>query len=97
MIFKTDKTDIRCFMLHPKIVQGRNSCAESLLSTSATQAQHLFGVISEPFAQLKKLLILRIYVYSNPLPTFQLEVPAALFSSFILSPNSWWYNKKVGD
>ena len=45
----------------------------------------------------RNLLILRIYGYLTPLPTFQLEEPAALFSSFILSPNSWWYNKKVED
>ena len=30
MIFKTYKTDMRCFMLHPEIVKGRNSSADSL-------------------------------------------------------------------
>ena len=80
------------------------------LSSSAIQARHLFGVTSVPIGPLASvknstisatfpghrmyLFILRIFRYVTPSPTFLLEGPAALFNSFISSPNSQW-NKKT--
>ena len=76
------------------------------------QAWHLFGAISVPIVplasvtllnfwyisrSLKKTSYLEDFGYLNPLPTFQLEGPAALFRTFISSPNSWWYNKTKED
>ena len=78
------------------------------LSTSTTQDWHLFGLISVligPVASVspnflihfqvpkRNPFMLRITGYLISLPTFQLERPAALFSSFISIPNSWWYKR----
>ena len=83
-------------------VTSRN-CSDSLLFVNKCNTRH--GVISMPIGPLasvtllkisntfpshwKSPLILRIFGYLTLLLTFLLEGPAALFSSFFLSPNFW--------
>ena len=81
MIFKTDKTDVRGFKLHLEIVKGWILVKIHLIFH---QAQHKPSIYLSSYIRLS-------------FATFQLKGPVALFSSFILSPNSWCYNKKEED